>query len=309
MNAPWLVPMTRWMALSLTAVTFSLAAACGGAATPTRTEAPEGGINPILATTVLRVGTQRVAFLLTTKESLVSAPHATVRGAFLGDERVTTETKEATFHLWPYGVRGAYSTDLAFDRPGRWRLDISVDIAEGGEVGGQTQLVVDVAEQVDIPEIGTLAPLSRNKTLDSVGTVQELTSDFTPDPDLYQLTIAEAIGTAMPTVVVFATPAFCSSPTCGPQVDTVSELKDRHRGTANFIHVEIYDNPEDIQGDLDTAALSPIVQEWGLTTLPGWFNESWTFVLGPDGRVIQRFEGFATLEELEAVLTTALAQG
>ena len=138
--------------------------------------------------------------------------------------------------------------------------------------------------------------------------MEKLTTDFTPDPDLYQLTIAGAVITGRPTVVVFATPAFCTSPTCGPQVDTVSQLKDLYRDEANFIHVEIYDNPDEIQGDLSKAIIADLVQEWGFTSIPHWFNESWTFVLGPGGRVAQRFEGFATLEELEEVLQTELAE-
>ena len=136
--------------------------------------------------------------------------------------------------------------------------------------------------------------------------MEELTTDPTPDPDLYQLTIAEAVITGRPTVIVFATPAFCFSPTCGPQVDTVSELKDLHPGEANFIHVELYDNPSEIQGDLRRARFHDLVDIWGLSSIPDWFNESWTFVLGADGRIAQRFEGFASLEELDAALQAEL---
>ena len=77
---------------------------------------------------------------------------------------------------------------------------------------------------------------------------------------------------------------------------------------ANFIHVEIYDNPDEIQGDLTRAMLSQPTQDWGISGLPDWFNESWTFVLDSDGRVSQRFEGFATLEELESALRSVLPQ-
>ena len=55
------------------------------------------------------------------------------------------------------------------------------------------------------------------------------------------------------------------------------------------------------------AVLTEAVHEWGLSAIPGWFNESWTFVLDSDGRVVQRFEGFATLEELEEALQAVLA--
>jgi hypothetical protein len=284
---------------------------CGSAATATPELKPalkplaEGAIQPILSTTVLRVGTQRVAFLLTTAKALVRAPQATVASVFLGDGEATTETKVAKFHLWPYGTRGSYSTEMTFERPGPWRLDIMVD----GEAGPAGALVaIDVAERVPVPEIGAIPPLSPNKTVHTVSRLEELTSDYTPDPDLYQITIAEAAISGRPSVIVFSTPAFCTKPTCGPQADTVSELKEGHKGEANFIHVELYDNPAEIQGDLSRARYTNLVHVWGLSALPHWFNESWTFVLGADGRIAQRFEAFASLEELEEALQAVLSR-
>lgn len=298
----------------LAALAVALAVACSNPATPTpTTKAPpvlttrptteDGVITPILATTQLRVGTQRVAFLLATSQSLIKAPEATIRTVFLGTDPAPGEEKLAAFHLWPYGVRGAYAAELTFDRPGPWRLDIQV---EGPDGPGEAQLTVDILDKTGVPDIGSIPPFGNNKTVHTVQRLEDLTTDSTPDPDLYQLTIAEAIITGRPTVIVFATPAFCTSPTCGPQVDTVSELKDLHQGEANFIHVELYDNPAEIQGDLSRARFNDLVSTWGLLSIPDWFNESWTFVLGTDGRITQRFEGFATLEELDAALQAVL---
>ncbi len=300
--------------VALAAFSVALAAACGSSATPTPTKAPppvittrpaieEGVITPILATTQLRVGTQRVAFLLATSRSLIKAPEAMVRAVFLGGDSAPSEEKLATFHLWPYGVRGAYSAELTFDRPGPWRLDIQV---EGPDGPGEAQTTVEVLERTVVPDIGSIPPFSNSKTVHTVQRLEDLTTDPTPDPDLYQLTISEAVITGRPTVIVFATPAFCTSPTCGPQVDTVSELKDLRAEEANFIHVELYDNPAEIQGDLSRARFHDLVSIWGLSSIPNWFNESWTFVLGADGRIAQRFEGFPTLEELDAALQAQL---
>ena len=300
---------TRPAILAMTVIALSLAVACGSAATAipaitvSQTTAGDDGITPILATTLLRVGSQRIAFLLTTSESLIKAPEAIVTSTYLGDGEAPGEQKRASFHLWPYGVRGAYTTELNFQRPGPWQLDITV---EGPNGPGRTQLKVDVAEQVAIPEIGTIPPFGPSKTVHTVERLSELTTAYAPDPDLYQMTIPEAVISGRPSVIVFASPAFCTSPTCGPQVDTVSELKELHQADANFIHVELYDNPEEIQGDLSQALLVDLVDQWGFSSIPHWFNESWTFVLGKDGRIAQRFEGFATLEELEAELLAAL---
>jgi hypothetical protein len=264
------------------------------------------GITPLLATTQLRTGTQRVSFLLIGANALVKAPEAIVTTSYLDGGSGGSETTRAVFHLWPYAIRGAYSTELSFDRPGRWQLDISVD---DGEAAGSTRLEVEVADQLMVPDTGTIPPRSQSKTLEGEGGLRSLTTDYSPDPDLYLLSVAEAIDAGRPSVIVFATPAFCTSPTCGPQVDTVSELKDRHRSEANFVHVEIYDNPDEIQGDLSRARISEAVREWRFDQIPHWFNESWTYVLDSHGRVHQKFEGYVTLEELEAALQEVLVKG
>ena len=294
---------------------IALAVACGSSAAatpaprPTSTPADPTAITPILATTVLEVGVQRVAFLLTTSKGLIKAPIALVTPVYLDGDGTPGETPgittEAAFNLWPYGVRGSYSTYANFDRAGRWRLDIQVDNPDGVD---QTQIDVEVMERSPVPALGSMALLSLTKTLGDGGDIENITTDYTPDPDLYQLTIKEAVENSLPSVVVFASPAFCTSPTCGPQVDTVSELKDAHPGQANFIHVEIYDNPDEIQGDLDRAEIFSVVDDWGLTSIEDYFNESWTFILDADGRIEDRFEGYATLDELEAALLRVLPQ-
>ena len=266
-------------------------------------EAGTGSLTTILATKDLRVGTQRVSFLLATSSALVKSPSASVTTRRLDGTGEVVETKIADFHLWPYKIRGAYSTELTFDQPGKWLLEVSV---QDGEFVGSGRLELDIAEKSLVPDLGSAAPLSRTKTLGEIGDVRLLTTDFTPDLDLYQISIADAATSNQPAVIVFATPAFCTSPTCGPQVDTVSELKDAHLGEASFIHVEIYDNPEEIQGDLSRARFTEAVEEWKLDQLPNWFNESWTFVLDSEGRIHQRFEGFVTLEELEESLQQVL---
>ncbi len=307
-NSSLVVPVLATLGIAL-AVACGSSAAATPAPRPTSTPADPTAITPILATTVLEVGVQRVAFLLTTSKGLIKAPIALVTPVYLDGGGTPGETPgittEAAFNLWPYGVRGSYSTYANFDRAGWWRLDIQVDNPGGVD---QTQIDVEVMERSPVPALGSVAPLSLTKTLDGRGDIEKITTDYTPDPDLYQLTIKEAVENSLPSVVVFASPAFCTSPTCGPQVDTVGELKDARPGQANFIHVEIYDNPDEIQGDLDRAEIFSVVDDWGLTSIEDYFNESWVFILDANGRIEDRFEGFATLDELEAALLRVLPQ-
>ena len=256
----------------------------------------------ILATTVLETGPQRVAFLLTTQSGLVKDSNVVFTAVYVPDnepgEEITTR-----FNEWPYGTRGTFAAAVDFDRAGSWRLDI---VAEGPDATGWATQEFEVLEETPVPALGAASPLSENKTLSAFGDLALITTDYSPDEALYQVTIREAVESSLPAVVVFASPAFCTTATCGPQVDTVSELRALYDGQANFIHVEIYDNPEEIQGDLTQARIAPTVDEWGLTKLPHWFNESWTFVLDGDGRIQDRFEGFATLTELEESLQATL---
>lgn len=266
------------------------------------TAAPDGGeIQSHLATKVLEVGTQRVAFLLNTRKALVKAPQVSILVAPTDESGPATEIT-ADYNAWPYGVRGSYVAPVYFPSPGDYRLTV---MPVGGEVSGEAVINVSVAADSPIPSIGEAAPASETKTLDDPAEITDLTTAYEPDDDLYRMSVAEAVESGKPSVVVFATPAFCTSPTCGPQVDTVSELRVAHPDAANYIHVELYDNPAEIQGDLSQARLVPAADEWGFTQIPGWTNESWVFVLDDQGIVRQRFEGFATLAELEAALAEA----
>ena len=258
----------------------------------------ENGLQAILGTTVLRPGSQRVSFLLATPDALVTVPAVTVTSFYNQDpSQQPRETTSAHFTPWPYGIKGNYTTELSFDRQGTWRLDIDAGYRDGAPM--IFRLFVDVQNGFGVIDINSVPPLSFNKTLSAGATLGQLTSAFSPDPDLYSITIAEAISSGQPTMVVFATPAFCVSPTCGPQVDTVQAIKEQYQGLAHFIHIESYDNPEEIQGDLSKARFSPIVREWGLTTIPHWTNESWVFIIGRDGRVKARFEAYTPASELE----------
>ncbi len=261
-------------------------------------------LNGILATKDLSIGTNRISFLLTSPKTLVTVPTATVTSVYLGSTEAAQETATAEFFLWPFGSRGSYVTELSFDKLGDWRLDVDVQEEDGSTSSAQIPLRVE--ETSVTPGLGTKPPTAVNKTSRDVAELTMLTTRSTPDPDLYQLTIAEALETKRPLLVVFASPALCTSPTCGPQVETVEELEDQYKGRVNFIHVEVYENPAEIQGDLSRAQFAPIIDIWGFTKLEDYRNESFSFIIGSDGKIASKYEGYASIQELvkglEAVL-------
>ena len=259
-----------------------------------------------LATKVLETGTQRVAFLLTTAKGLVNAPQAQIAVSHQ-DGGAAPAPVIANYHEWPYGVRGSYSAPVNFPQPGDYTLTVT-PIGNGASsdgVSGFAEIPVSVQSADPVPSVGEMPPASATKTANDGQPLSELTTAYEPDAALYRHSIADAIVSGRPSVIVFATPAFCTSPTCGPQVDTVAELRAARPDAANYIHIELYDNPQEIQGDLARARLVPAAAEWGFTQLPEWTNESWVFVLDAGGVIRHRFEGFATLAELQAALSDA----
>ena len=263
----------------------------------------EDGLQAIFATPDLGTGRHRVAFALTSRTGLIDAPTATVQSFYGPDPEAElsgepVQTALATFSPFPLVERGLYSTHLNFDRTGQWAIRATVFGDDGASL--QASLFFEVPENTRAPAVGDAAPRSENRTADDVERLSQLTTGSMQDPDLYRLTIAEAVESGLPTVIVMASPAFCTNAVCGPQVEVLQELKDEFEGKANFVHVDYYDNPEEIQGDLTRAVVSPVAQEWGLP------STEWSFVVDRDGIVSGRFEGFTALEELRQALVRAL---
>ena len=286
-------------------------------------EAPAGGNNPIstatpaaselsaiLATTDLGLGPNRVSFLVIGPSALVTVPQVSITSTYLpanGSPPVVKEEVTAPFYLWPFGTRGSYVSQLTFDHPGDWELDVSVQDVDG--FAGIARIPLKVKENSVTPALGSLPPMSANKTVADVTSLSQLTTWSSPDPELYQMTIPQAASSQSPSLVVFASPALCTSPTCGPQVEAVWEIKESYKDQANFIHVEVYDNPHEIQGDLNAARYSPVVEAWGLTDIENYLNESWVFILDREGRIALKYQGFASAEELEQDLLRVLESG
>ena len=268
---------------------------------PTPPPAPET-LRLALASSDLAVGNNRVVFgVIDSDMGPVSDADVVVSTFYLpatGGQEGPAETVNAVFRAWPVTPRGVFTAELSFDRPGEWGIGAVVADADGAERKASAR--VRVKESSATPATGTAAPRSVSKTLADVDGFEQLTTDFEPDPDLYGMTIAEALDSRKPLLVVFSTPAYCQTATCGPQLGVIKELKAEYADRMNFIHIEVYDNPHEIEGDLSRAIISPTVEEWGLP------SEPWTFIIDGDGIIREKFEAFATREELEAALPLSI---
>ncbi len=259
------------------------------------------GLQAILATIDLGLGVNRFGFVLVSSEGIVRNPTVKVSTFMVernGETEDEVQSTMAVFRPWPYGTRGLYTTQLRFDETGNWGVSIEMSGSSGSV--RQARLLFEVNETTVAPAVGDPVVKSKNRTIRDVDSLSELTTGSLQDPDLYQNTVAKAVESGLPTVVVMASPAFCTNAVCGPQVEVLQQLKDAYRGLANFIHIDFYDNPEEIQGDLSKARLSKTVLEWNLP------STEWSFVISRDGVIVARFEAFATLRELEEALRPLL---
>ena len=261
-------------------------------------------LNVVLATPDLGVGDQRFALVLSDLEGLVKFPVVKFDSyrypdGFTSQREGPVENLIARFNEFPFGTRGTHVTHAMFGTPGDWAIEATVPRSDGSSATAEVRFTV--RERPQSVSVGDTAPPSRNRTLSDVDDVSELTTGSFRDEELYRYSIAEALGRERPFVVVFASPAFCTNAVCGPQVELASELRELYEADADFIHVDLYENPQEIQGDLSRAIESPLLKEWRLV------SQEWTFVIGADGRVTARFENFVGSGELSEAIESAIA--
>jgi hypothetical protein len=233
----------------------------------------------------LGVGTQRVLMVVATQESeLLGGPDdpATVTFALDGEEFADNPTE----WVWGIeGVRGFYVATFDFPRPGNWEATLT------NAAGSAQTSPFTVSEQVLVPEVGTPAPASDSRT-SADAPLEQITTDPEPEPTFYELSIADAVTSGRPSVIVFATPAVCTTAICGPTMEVMKSVATDF-SEANFVHVEVYENIDDPQGQLIEV---DAVTEWGLPTEP------WVFVIDAEGTVAARFEGTVGANELARAL-------
>ncbi len=144
------------------------------------------------------------------------------------------------------------------------------------------------------PAVGAKAYPSATPTLASThGDLTRLTTHTPPDRALLRYSIADSLAAHKPFVVVFATPKFCTSRTCGPAVDVVDRVR-KQFSRIRFIHVEIYKDNDPTKG------FNRWVKQWHLPTEP------WVFLVGRDGRIVAKFEGSVSRTELAAAVKKTL---
>jgi hypothetical protein len=272
-----------------------LLAACGAEAAPTQTVNNSQLQAQVVASELVVGQNQRVPIGITDHNTPVNDATVHVRSFVLsGNTGIFRGESDAPFKGEGLQGRGTYVAHLSFDKAGDWGVEVTASRPNGAHV--TVRLPMNVLALPVVPGVGQPAPVTHNPTVRDVADVETIDSGRPPD-DMHQLSIADAIQQHKPALVVFATPAFCLSNMCGPEVKVVQSLEPAYRDRLAFIHVEIY---RDFKPDPSKKQLAQAVLDWRLQTEP------WIFLIDSKGIIQARFEGPTATDEVKAALDQLL---
>ncbi|HYO49254.1 MAG TPA: hypothetical protein VEW94_05330 [Chloroflexia bacterium] len=310
----------RRLFFSIAIISLFLAAGCGGettapVATAPPAPTPSGVAQPVLAVSELVVGPNRFVFGLVdsgTGQPIVDVAQVGLQFFKVNADGTATKVGDADVVYQSKNLpAGLYVARTEFKEPGKWGAILNIT-RQGKEPYG-TRMEFDVLADSTVPMVGEPAPPSKNLTKKDVADISEIDS-ASPPSDMHDLTIAEAVTSGKPTLVLFAAPGFCPSFTCGPSLEVAQALQAKYGDKVNFIHIEA---PNDIQNHTHTGPVDPnhhqqpghqgvakpqveTAKEWGLK------SEPWIFLVDKEGKIADRFEGGLTLEEVEPAFVKLL---
>jgi hypothetical protein len=220
------------------------------------------------------------------------------------DPQQATDRVEAAYLSSGLG-RGLYRATTEFDCVGEWGAEISIRLADGSSVSERLRFTVHPLGST--PAIGDPVPLSDSLTATTPEEVARISTDLHPYLAAYDKTVAETVTSGRPSLVFFATPAFCQTGFCGPTVELVKSVAREHEGAVEFVNVEPYElhmTDNGLQPLLDEAGqLQPVAAavEYGIPVEP------YLFVVDAQGRAFAKFEGIVGGDELRAAIEDVLA--
>ena len=187
----------------------------------------------------------------------------------------------------PDAAKTVYTSDVEFDGKGEWRL-LALIRKDDGSYGYAT-IPSAVVKESAVPDVGDPAPVVHTPTAEDVGGDMTKIDTRQPPSTMHEHDFADVVG-EQPVVLLFATPALCTSRVCGPVVDIAEQVKSERSEDAAFIHMEIYNENSFDEG------LREQVRAFNLR------SEPWLFVIDSEGKVSTEIEGAFSERELNEAL-------
>ncbi|MGZ4205222.1 MAG: TlpA family protein disulfide reductase [Actinomycetota bacterium] len=170
----------------------------------------------------------------------------------------------ATFHDDGLGERGFFETPITMPSDGTW-----LALAEVTRSGSSTPEIglaqFQVGRQTAMPIAGDKAIVVPSPTYSDHRGVNPICT-AKPVCSMHAISLDAALKNGKPTLLIIATPQFCQSALCGPEVDVVQAVSKEFTGKVNFVHVEVY--RDDKATTIQQQILSPAAQQWRLEQEP-----------------------------------------
>ncbi|HEX9043940.1 MAG TPA: hypothetical protein VF802_02845 [Candidatus Limnocylindrales bacterium] len=265
---------------------------------------PSTSVFPVIVSSEQICGKNRFLFSFLDKANTPqAAPDRTATVAFfdLGrDPSKAVASATGTF-LWAIqGSRGLYVANVEFTEAGQWGAEFTT--AKAGGAPETVRVRFDVKPSGAPVPVGGKAPSVRTPTLADVGgDVAKISSDPKPRSAFYETSVDAALAAHKPFVLIFATPAFCTSGQCGPTLDIIKGVADAEP-TMTFINVEPY------KLTFANGHLQPVLDSGGnlqpvdATNAYGLLSEPWIFVVDRNGIVTASYEAIVGADELKAAV-------
>ena len=197
----------------------------------------------------------------------------------------------------PDGLTTIYTHDRDFELPGLWGVEVEARLTNGE--AAKQRIGVEILEESPTLSSGDETPYMHTQVLRDVGMdASQLTSAEEPIPALHEQSLDGALDNSKPTLLLFATPAFCETRFCGPAYEIVGELQETYAEELNFVYVEVFDGLPD--PGVSGFQASPGAQAFGIQ------SEPWLYFSDADGTIIYRLEGLFTGAEIEQQLQNRL---
>lgn len=149
-----------------------------------------------------------------------------------------------------------------------------------GDRYGTAAVTVVEPSQSQAPAPGDEAIMTATPTEQDPLGFERICTQEPPCP-MHEASLEATLAEGRPTMLLFATPAYCQTVACGPSVGNLqSVLESQDWGDVAFVHCEIYTDQASAGSQV-----APPVADWGLPTEP------WLFAINPDGTIAGRLDG------------------